>query len=132
MSTIHGRIDPLTGVYAPYPRPEPDRPTRPINPETAKEEAQRLGAALAQGLRVVEARADNPTEDMEGCVKFVGGSTREYARVTIAGALNRSGWPPDWPSRSARPRTNGTLRTTSRSYGWTRPATRSCVQRRGG
>jgi hypothetical protein len=70
---INGRIDLATGVYTPYAQPEPPtRPDRPIERETAKHEARHLGSALALGLRIVEARADNPTDERAGVVKFRG------------------------------------------------------------
>ena len=100
---IHGRIDPATGLLTPYDRPAAQvrRADRPIDRETAEHEARHLGAALALGLRVVEARADNPSDDRAGVVKFVGGDDRESALVTLAGEFGTAGWPPAWPSKAA-------------------------------
>jgi len=99
--TIHGRIGP-DGVYTPYSSPEPSTSSdRPIERETARHEAGHLGNALALGLRVIEARADNPTDDRAGVVKFVGADERECALVTLAGEFGTPGWPPAWPSKAA-------------------------------
>jgi hypothetical protein len=89
-------------VYTPWSRPEPAvRGERPIDPETAKHEALHLGNALALGLRVIEARADNPEPDQAGRVRFLTADTRELALVTLAGELGTPGWPPEWPSKEA-------------------------------
>ena len=87
-------------MLTPYYRPAPSRADRPIERETAKHEARHLGSALALGLRVIEARADNPSDDRAGVVKFVGADDRECALVTLAGEDGTPGWPPTWPSKT--------------------------------
>jgi HK97 family phage prohead protease len=89
-------------VYTPYPRPERSvRAVRPIDPETAIHEARHLGAVVAlPACRVLEARADTPTDDRAGVVKWVGGGAHECALVTLVGELGTPGWPPAWPSKA--------------------------------
>jgi HK97 family phage prohead protease len=85
----------------PWPRHEPAvRAERRIDPEVAKHEALHLGNALALGLRVLEARADNPEPDQAGRVRFLTADTRQLALVTLAGEFGSPGWPPEWPSKT--------------------------------
>jgi HK97 family phage prohead protease len=51
---------------------------------------------------VIEARADNPTDERAGVVKFIGAGDRECALVTLAGEMGTAGWPPEWPSKMAQ------------------------------
>jgi len=104
--TIHGRIDLTTGVYTPYAQAalEAKSEPRPVDPETAAHEARHAATALVHGVRVTEARADYPSADTAGHVLFAAGTDpREKALMILAGEMGQPGWPPDWPSRAARP-----------------------------
>jgi hypothetical protein len=101
MSTIHGRIDPLTGVYTPYPEPEGRGNgvvLGTVYPGTAKHEAGHAAAGLLLGVKVDDARADTPTEDSAGHVRLPWWtSSRNKMLMTLAGAMTEDDWSPDWP-----------------------------------
>jgi hypothetical protein len=54
------------------------------------------------GVRVVEVRADNPTADMAGRIRYVADTDlRDEALVVVAGEIGQPDWPPEWPARFA-------------------------------
>ena len=108
---IHGRIDPATGRFSSYDERTLEAgeaaASRPkVLPGVAAHEAYHAAVGLLQGLRVTEARADNPSPDVAGRVLFAPGTElRDKALMLLARQPRRpgrAGLAAEWPSRSAR------------------------------
>ena len=106
---IHGRIDPATGRFSSYDERTLEAveaaESRPkVLPGVAAHEAYHAAVGLLHGLRVTEARADNPSPGIAGHVLFAPGTElRDKALMLLAGNLadpDVPDWPPEWPSRS--------------------------------
>jgi hypothetical protein len=86
MSLLRGRIDPATGMFTSY--DQPAESTRELDPAIATHEARHTAAALLLGLKVTEARADNPNPEMGGYVRLGDYSClrpRDSGIMTLAG-----------------------------------------------
>jgi HK97 family phage prohead protease len=83
----------------------PDLSAPEIDPAIAAHEARHAAAALLLGLKVTEARADNPNSQMGGYVALGGYSClrpRDSGIMTLAGRWGDPGWPPESPSKQGR------------------------------
>ena len=76
-----------------------------VNPAIAAHEARHAAAALLLGLKVTQARADNPNPEMGGYVELGGYSClrpRDSGIMTLAGRWGDPGWPLENPSKQGR------------------------------
>jgi uncharacterized protein len=101
---IQGLIDPATGAFTPYQQATATAcaTDTQVDPGIAAHQARHAAAALLLGLKVIQARADNPSPEMAGSVELAPYSDlrpRDSGIMTLAGRWGDPGWPPKDPSK---------------------------------
>jgi HK97 family phage prohead protease len=107
-----------------------------MNSSTAWHEARHAAMALMCGIEVLEATANSPEPGTAGHVTYrladIGRDPRSFALSTLLGNLDRSDWPPAWPSKGGSTKDERQLAAVVSALGLSKREWRDlCDQARG-